>query len=72
MTDKVIHYEVLANQIAGFLFGYLVTTYLIVYLIENKIFDVHVIGLVTASIFAVYSYLRMYGIRYLFKRFGHK
>jgi Fic family protein len=36
MTDKMIHYEVLANQIAGFLFGYLVTTYITVYLIENK------------------------------------
>lgn len=72
MRDIHIHKEVMANQVAGFIFGYLVTTYITVYLIENKIFDAHIIGLATASIFFAYSYVRMYFFRWLFKLLEHK
>ena len=70
--DVHIHKEVMANQIAGFLFGYFVTTYITVYLIENKVFAAQVVGLVTATIFFGYSYLRMYFFRWLFKLLEHK
>ena len=72
MRDIHIHKEVMANQVAGFIFGYLVTTYITVYLIENKIFAIHVIGLATATIFFAYSYVRMYFFRWLFKLLEHK
>lgn len=70
--DKHIHKEVIANQVAGFIFGYLVTTYITIYLVENKIFAMQVIGLVTALIFFTYSYIRMYFIRWLFKLWEFK
>ena len=70
--DKRIHQEVMANQITGFLYGYLITTYLTIYLVQTQMFDKHLIGLITATVFIILSYFRAYSLRYIFKALGKK
>ena len=68
LRDKVIHYEVLANQITGLMIGYVVTVFITFPMISTKAYSESTVGFTTTTIFFILSYIRTYTIRYIFKR----
>ena len=69
MKHKLIHYEVMTNQVVGVIIGYL-----IVYL-AFPLFD-HLpqsqVASISTSLFFVSSYLRSYVLRRLFNHLTHE
>ena len=68
LRDKVIHYEVLANQITGLMIGYFVTVFITFPMISSKAYSESTVGFTITAIFFILSYIRTYIIRYIFKR----
>ena len=71
INKKVIHLESLSNQIFGLVFGFCLTNFFTIPLVESKMYDDDVISVIVTSIFFVVSYIRTYSIRYVFKLKGH-
>ncbi len=71
MKDKKIHYEVTANQIVGILVGFIITRYLTIPLLAY--FDPDWVAVFITFVFTAFSYIRTYGIRWIFKhKFNEK
>lgn len=71
MNKKVIHLESLSNQFLGLVFGFCITNYFTIPLVESKLYNDDTISLFVTSIFFIASYIRTYTIRYIFKLRGH-
>lgn len=71
IDKKVIHLESLSNQIFGLVFGFCLTNFFTIPLVERNLYDDDVISVIVTSIFFVVSYIRTYSIRYVFKLRGH-
>jgi len=69
IKNKLIHYEILTNQVLGIIAGWLVLYFIFPYLL---VFGKFWMATISSTIFFIISYVRLYFVRLFFKKIERK